>query len=340
MLFLKKSAIGSHCKGRMLPLPLLLFFVLILICSVGWFIVRNNAVKSVDAWIVSEQQQGRDWLCENRQVTGFPFRIEISCEKIGFKSAPFNVQAGHLVAVAQVYNPFHVIFEITGPLVFEKENVKGEASWQVLQSSFRFLPDQGFVGEGSLVVQSPALRFLNISEAARVLTSDHLELHIRPNPKHPAQDHAYDVAVTSRALVFPELDILTGNNEAASFATQLTIAQAPLLVNGLQQFDDWRLKNGRIDIEQFSFNKGVLRIDTKGQLQLDEEHRPKGSLSISAAGYEDLLKTLSRGRLSGLSFGLPSTSSGLSSFPPLHLNNGRILVGPLTIPGLRLNPVY
>ena len=54
----------------------------------------------------------------------------------------------------------------------------------------------------------------------------------------------------------------------------------------LEEIERWRAAQGRLDILQFSLTKGGNRIEAKGELTLDELHRPAGQLQIAAAGLD------------------------------------------------------
>ena len=78
-------------------------------------------------------------------------------------------------------------------------------------------------------------------------------------------------------------------------------------------------------------DKGPRRIETKGELRLDEQHRPAGQLTLSAAGLDGLLGNLTGGRVGGNLLGMllgqgprsaqsqPNAKPQLATLPPLRL---------------------
>ena len=85
--------------------------------------------------------------------------------------------------------------------------------------------------------------------------------------------------------------------------------------------------------------------------------RPMGRLEVAAAGLGDLLATLMRGRLpaapgavlggllgprlqQGLGGGSAKDPGKLTPLPAIRIENGRIHIGPLMVPGVRLMPLY
>jgi hypothetical protein len=112
----------------------------------------------------------------------------------------------------------------------------------------------------------------------------------------------------------------------------------------------WRAAGGKLDILMLSLAKGSRRVEAKGDVRLDEMHRPAGQLNIAAAGLDGLLGNV-MGRRNGALLGAllgqggaPSAQPGakptLSPLPPVRLDNGRLALGPFVIPNFELRPVY
>jgi hypothetical protein len=98
--------------------------------------------------------------------------------------------------------------------------------------------------------------------------------------------------------------------------------------------------------------KGPRRFEAKGNLGIDDQHRLAGQFQGSAAGLEGLVGQLldgpaAIGALLGALTGRPPPearpqrdAAGLRPLPPLRLENGRVFVGPVAVPRLRLEPLY
>src|SRR6185437_2528114 len=89
--------------------PFTLLILIAIAWSAGWFVVRDRAVAAIDRFLAVEAAAGRQWTCADRSVSGYPFRIEVSCETVTVRRGPVTASAGRLLAVAQVYKPRHII---------------------------------------------------------------------------------------------------------------------------------------------------------------------------------------------------------------------------------------
>ena len=328
--------------------PFTLLILIAIAWSAGWFVVRDRAVAAIDRFLAVEAAAGRQWTCVDRSVSGYPFRIEVSCKTVAVRRGPVTASASRLLAVAQVYKPRHVITSLEGPFRLSDDTVSVTGAWDLLETSFHGV--QGGFQRASLVTERPRIEIAGVAPDLLRLESEHLEAHLRPNPRRPAEK-AYDVALSTLGTRLPLLDQLVGGSEAADLAVDLTATVAegfrgrPIA----QELERWRQANGKLEILMLSLSKGTSRLQAKGDLQLDELHRLEGELNVAAAGLTGLISRLTGNRSSGALLGAilgqapepgAGTANGLTPLPPLRLENGRVLLGPFAIPNLRLPPLY
>jgi hypothetical protein len=103
--------------------------------------------------------------------------------------------------------------------------------------------------------------------------------------------------------------------------------------------------------------KGPRRIEAQGSVAIDDAHRPQGQLNGQVAGIEGLLgqfigeRAGMAGQLLGALFGQPPArpqsaqpadpnAPRMKPLPPLKVENGRLFVGPLQLPNLRIPALY
>jgi hypothetical protein len=181
-------------------------------------------------------------------------------------------------------------------------------------------------------------------------SSQRLEAHLRPSPTG-GQEGAYDAALTALEAKVPALDALLGGAEPSNVQLDVTATHAQGFRGRLipDELDRWREAEGRLKVMLLSLAKGPRRVEAKGELRLDEMHRPAGELALSAAGLESLI-----GAVAGISAGgnllggrlgqgsrTPSAPSAPpASLPPLRLDNGRLAFGPFLVPNVRLPALY
>ncbi|NEU10721.1 DUF2125 domain-containing protein [Methylobacterium sp. BTF04] len=353
---------GRRPSRTGLFLPFILLAIVVVAWSAGWFWVRGKAASEMDGWVASEAAAGRTWTCADRTITGFPFRIELRCAALAFARADSRFTLGPITVVVQVYQPRQGILEAKGPFHVEQGDLTGDVDWAALEGSFHGASD-GFV-RASLVVEAIKGTVLGAAPDPLDFAAKHLEFHARPTPGRFATDGAVDTSLRLTQVAVPMADAFLGNADPADLALDATVNQAATLRTGTvaRELDEWRQAGGSLDVALLSLAKGNRRLQAHGQIDLDAAHRPQGQLDIRAAGLEALVGQVmgqrfgaERGALIGNLVGQllgggrraqaapDATAPGevpLKALPPLRLADGRLMLGPLPIPNVRVPPLY
>ena len=124
---------------------ILLFSVLALIAgwTAFWKFAAGKAEVAIDGWREREAKAGRIYSCGSESVAGYPFRIEVNCDRPSalFHSSqpPIEVKTDGLMVAAQVYQPGLLISEFHGPLTAGEPGKPPDiaADWKLAQSSVR-----------------------------------------------------------------------------------------------------------------------------------------------------------------------------------------------------------
>jgi hypothetical protein len=343
-------------------LPFIGLAAVAVLWSAGWLYLRDRAGREIDAWLAREAAAGRSWTCADRSLTGYPFRLELRCASVALARADGGFTLGPFTALVQVYQPRHALFEAVGPFKTRQGDLAGEATWTRLRGSFHGAAD-GFV-RASLAVDAPRVTVAGPDLDRPVAVSgEHLELHARPTPARFDADGAVDVSLRFAKARSPQADALIGNADPADIALDATLTKAVVLRTGTlaRELEIWREAEGKLELTGLGIAKGDRRLQAKGTLGLDEGHRVAGQLDLRAAGLEALVGGLvgqrygaDRGALVGAlvggllgsvrapgAEGAPAAGeTPLKSLPPLRLGDGRIMLGPFTIPNVRLAPLY
>ena len=326
--------------------------------TTAWTMIRGETARTLDEWMAKEAALGRQWTCPGRTMGGFPFRIEARCESLSLRRPEFQFALGPVTAIAQVYQPRHLILHAAGPLRTSEGPIRADGNWRSLQASIRATPTG--VQRASIVADAPEFRLTGLAPGNIDVSAGRLEMHFRPNPSRPASDGAYDWTVEAAGLALPGLDELIGGVERANLGLDLTVTQARDVAARpiIDELERWRQAGGRIEVARLAVAKGVRRIEGTGQFGLDGDRRPQGRAELAAAGVEGLLGTALGGAgaaaaLLGALTGRPaiapnaprpgeaaSGSPPLRPLPPLRIEGGRVQLGPLPIPGLRVPPLY
>ncbi|KQP77589.1 hypothetical protein ASF60_06310 [Methylobacterium sp. Leaf113] len=343
-------------------LPYILLAVLVTAWSLGWFYIRHRAATEMDAWLAREAADGRNWTCADRSITGYPFRIELRCASLAFDRSDSRFTLGPVTAVVQVYQPRQGILEVGGPFHVEQGDLTADATWTSLEGSFHGASD-GFV-RASLVANDAKGSVRGAGADPIDFDTGHLEFHARPTPGRFASEGAVDTSLRVNRIRLPLADAALGNVDPADLALDATVNRATALGTGTvaRELEDWRAAGGSLDLALLSLAKGDRRLQAKGRLDLDAQHRPQGQLDLRAAGVEALVGQVmgqrfgaEKGALIGSLVGqlmgrrtTPSAEAGVAAsaddalkpLPPLRLGDGRVTLGPFPIPGVQLPPLY
>jgi hypothetical protein len=349
------TRVPARASRFRLYLPFGLLALLALGWSIGWFVMRGRIVAGMDEWLAAEAAAGRRWTCRDRSIGGYPFRLELSCASLSFQRADATAHLGRVLAVAQVYNPKHIIIEAQGPLRVTSAATNAEAEWRALRASVVFT--SAALGRLAVAAEEPVLRMTGPTTGRVDLSARTLQLHARPDP---ADATSAELALAAAGAVVPGLDALIGGAEPADLDVAARVTKTADLparpVAG--ELERWRLAGGEVQVSRANLVKGPRRVQAQGSGGLDEAHRPRGQVQASALGIEGLLgrfvgdKAGLAGSLLGALFGPPPAeirqpqgaqdpnAPRLKPLPPLRFENGRMYVGPLAVPGVRLPPLY
>jgi hypothetical protein len=331
--------------------PFVLLLLVAVAWSIGWFIIRNRAAEAVDGWLAAEARDGRQWTCTDRSIGGYPFRIEIVCNTLDLKQGAVSASFGRTEAVAQVYQPRRVITEVAGPLKVTDGRVTVQGSWNLLQASIH--AEQAGLQRLSVAADAPKVTITGLGSGEIAASGKHLEFHVRPDPARAAEK-AHDVAASVTQAQIPLLDALIGGPEPTNLNADFTVTQTAGFKGRpiVEELERWRNAGGTLGIEMLSAAKGPRQVEVKGELRLDEQHRPMGQLNVAAAGLDGLLGNLTGGRVGGNLLGMllgqgPRAQQGqanakpqLAALPPIRVENGFLAMGPFVIPNVKLQPLY
>lgn len=332
-------------------------FVLIALLAVAWagfwVVMRGRVAEAVDAALLREAAQGRNWTCTDRSLSGFPFRVELRCSSLALTSSRWGetvkVQTGPSVVVGQIYTPGLVIAQITGPLQATlPEGRTLDLGWSLLEASLKH--DMKQPERLSLILNEPNATLKSPGKADEGWRATGLEMHLRRNPTRPAADQAVDFALSAKGSVLPAIDALFGTTDPGDVDLQATLTQSLAFRLGFNPdaLEAWRNAGGQLELTNLVSTKGPARIEASGQMLLDQTHRPAGRIQAALAGIQQIAGVPIGGLTSGLggllggrlSAQLPGARPGLTPLPPVILREGRVYLGPIRLPVEPLQPLY
>lgn len=317
------SSTGSRHVRRFLLLAVLIVLA-IAAYSAGWYWLAREADRRVAASIEALARDGVEITCANRSIRGYPFRIGVFCDEIGFSDPAQGVtlSAGALRSAAQVYQPFFLVGELDSPARLEAVGLSEHGlsalalDWEILRASVRL---------ASPLPERLSLEGRNVTVAASEGTSgpslarlDHVEAHMRPNGPDldlalrlqnlqldpsllqgrvlPAFSGNADIVMTDGAALAAAGDISLRGRSGIIRGATLASGDASLSLEGPFSVDE----QGLMDAE---FQLAVRDPEALGDIlrealpELADEIEAAAA-ALSALGGESLPLTISRGRIS------------------------------------------
>jgi len=275
--------------------PLILVLVLGAAWTGVWSYAAGEAETRMNAWREQQARAGRVFGCGTQTVGGFPFRIEVRCTGVTTElkdSQPaIAIRLKEIVAVAQVWDPKHLIAEFTGPLTVSDpgQSPHTVASWSLAQASLRGTPSAP--ERASIVVDGLRLDGAT-SGNPPLFDSKRAELHARVQfgswPHNPAIDLAVKLAAASAPSVH-------------QMAAQPLDADIQAVLHGMRDFvnkplparlRDWQAAGGKLEIQSARVAQGESLALATGTLALTQRGGLDGALRLTVAGIERLLPAI------------------------------------------------
>jgi hypothetical protein len=312
-----------------------------------WHLAANWTEEAITEAMAREARAGRSLSCASREISGFPFSIEMRCENPRLeveRPAGKVVLAGlRVTGVTGVHDFGHVVLAAQGPVSIEAPNISGaEAQWGSLTASL-VLGARGF-DHVDVAVETPSFR-LRDGQNMIASTAERLELHARRDPLRPEPEDAVEVTGKLSHLASPVLDALSGEASPAEAEIEASVSRASAAFQpGSEEppppaLERWRMAGGAMHIARADIRKGPVRIGLAGDLSLDEAHRLTGHIDAALEGADALAQRL---QIPKIGINLARMSGGKLRLPA-ELANGRVTaaLGPVgvTLP-VRLMPLY
>lgn len=285
-------------------LPLIAMLVLFAAWSAYWWIADRYAEQIVAEQRLRLAAQGIALACGKESWGGYPFRFEFDCAspRITVKDRA-KLSAGHVLAVAQAYNPTHLILLIDGPSAIEAPGQPPLAA-----SHGRAIVSLRMIGRNNaeLSADIPDVRIADVASAADV------QLFSRPGTA-PA---TFDIAARlkdARAALPGRPPI------AADHAQAIATIDGPL----------------HATIADISAEFGTARIWAKGDAGLDAAHRPRGRLTVATNDLKGMMAILdpqldlTDKQRAGLAMALAFL--GKEAKTDIAAQDGELRVGPLNL---------
>ena len=275
---------------------LVLFAALVGGWSWFWHYSADRAEAAIAGWRAREANAGRLYTCGSQTIGGYPFRIEVNCDKSSalFRSnqPPLEIKTGGVLIAAQIYQPNLLISEFHGPLTIAEP---GQApgiivNWKLFQSSVRGTPSAP--ERVSLVFDKPVVARMGGAAEQKLLQAAHIELHGRIAEGSAASRPVIEIALRLDQASAPSLFPAAAEPVDAEITAVLRGLNDFLPKPWSQRFREMQAAGGRIDISQARVQHGDTIAVGGGSLSLKADGRLEGQLRVTIAGLEPFLKAI------------------------------------------------
>lgn len=245
--------------------------------SVLWFVAATIVDRQIEKAEIAAGTSGTTIACVHRDISGFPFRIEVRCKDgshVG--NGRDTVTVAGLAVTALVYNPSRVIAEVRGPVTLGGEGgLRFAADWSLAHASARL-----DLGEGALErFDAEVVDFVLEAVGAGELRMAEVDVNVRRNPQSP--DDVDFAASLDRLVPF-------SGGEPARITLQGRLEGAAGLLKGDAQSVLQRALSGSLPlvIDTVQLDSAGLRVAANGNLTLGRDGKLDGKLDVAVSGHD------------------------------------------------------
>jgi hypothetical protein len=230
--------------------PLAGMILLSLVWCSYWFIAFSAAKELIQAKRLEFTAKGMELTCDRESWGGFPFRFEFQCETATLQVIHTEIRTTKVLAIAQAYNPLHIIVLVDGPTSIDRTTVIHDRALISLTVSL----DKDW--DASLETASV--------NAQGLFTAGQLKLFARKI------DGRLDLAANIK-----ELTVIRPENPP------ITVSSANLVGQTSGQ---------SLEISSLKISRGPVEFAATGTVSLDAQHRLAGKLSSQTNDIDGVMK--------------------------------------------------
>ncbi|MEQ1520831.1 MAG: DUF2125 domain-containing protein [Aestuariivirga sp.] len=244
--------------------PLAGMILLSLVWCGYWYIAFSGAKELIQAKRLEFAGRGMELACARENWGGFPFRFEFQCEtaKLQFihGNETYNVQTTKILAIAQAYNPLHVILLVDGPTSIDRTTVIHDRA--LLSVTVNLDKDWDASLEAASV------------NAQGLFTAGQLNLFARKI------NGRMDLAANAK-----ELTVIQPDNPPITVSSAELVGQTSATLLAQR-----RLAGHTLEISALKISQGPVDFAATGIVSLDPQHRLAGRLSSQTNDLDGVMK--------------------------------------------------
>ena len=332
-----------------------LLLILAALYAAAWFGAVAFARSKAGDWLAREAEKGRQWACDEPEVSGFPFSLRLACANPALSvtgdTGTATYAAKTLFAYLDVFSPTEVTLVFGAPVTAKQRN--GDTA---LLNARDVRAVAGLALGGldtalhsfTLTSAAPDLTFTSVSGRGFTAKATSARFILTPAPG------GHDLAFDAEGLKLPALEQLTQNPAPATLHVAGLFEKFDLPGHGApaERLERWRAAGGVFTLAKSTLGNGVTQVEVSGPLALDAEHRPAGKLAVRLVGAGPILQrfgvpaaVLNPGGLLGALLGKNKKPEPEADSDPaglrlsVTLQGGKVLAGPVPLP-VELKALY
>lgn len=249
---------GAAPRRLGLIIPWSLFAVACIAWTAFWFVAKDQAIKRLDAAIVSAKARGVDAGYESVRASGYPLHLKLTLTNAHVAMAPLpRFDAAKLPVAINLVDPSHLIIDL-------KDGVR----WTGRDGAVHTVDPV----RGAMSVHWKDGALTRVSLDLEGAPTKKLLAHLRPDPRTP---NAWQVAVDVEGADNGET-LRAGVVIDHTDALHATASDDPL--------GAWVDRGGRATVEALEMNWQGATMSGTGAFGLDAQRRPEGAVTLKAEG--------------------------------------------------------
>lgn len=320
-------------KKRASRWGLIVPWALFALIALGWFgywtLLKDQAVKQIDAAIAQAQAKGLDAGYGSVSADGFPMRLSLRFKEVRYApaDAAWRVTAPLVSVHVNPTNPLHIIagFDSAATLAGSGGS---EHVFQAKTAALSVRVDtSGALQRISLELDGFALSRAGEAQPGSRIAK--LVAHVRPDARSPGRlQLAADGAGVRLARPVTRFEALGQDIAELHLRGTLEAPPGALSPDALIV----AVTDGVLRLEGFGLTWGPTTLTGVGEIGLDPQHRPEGALDVTIADPAATFAALGAPELAALA----PTNQPLTA--PLTAKGGVLSLGP--VPLRALPPLY
>lgn len=281
----------------------------IIVYSGLWYSMGLNAERQIIERLNHLRESGATVRHSPPELSGFPYRLEITLKDVSIKASNFNWQAksSSATAIGHVWSPDHWFLRLRRTEITAADGAVSISSYDTL-SSIRWGEDRTL----HIGIDLSSSKAGGAVLGSQGIEAEKAELHLII----PAADHESSKSLLSPLVFKGALRVAKTRGQSADYPAldrgEVLFALHGAGLNTWSQhaLAEWRDAGGTLEITAASIHWGRSELDGNASLSLDGAFRPLGAATLTLKNADPMLRNFKK---LGLLSSQPSQDNGIVS---------------------------